>query len=131
MIFPKLQKIIVQNLFFINLKYQNEYKKQAVAHSDFQLTLDQKTHENLLNNRVTQNRYDYDVNNKFDDKPLVSLTNNHFYINHTPQERLTLYNYSLEQFKNSGYPIDSKWNDETFLNYDTKYKSDPNTKNKG
>ena len=42
-----------------------------------------------------------------------------------------MHNYSVEQFKNAGYPTDSHWNDEDFLDYDeSKLKSDPNTKNK-
>ena len=101
-----------------------------MAPSDFQLTLDQKTHQHLLGNDLTQNRCD-STNMTSNEKPLVSLTNNHFFINHTPQERLMIYNYSLEQFKNSGYPVDSNWNNETFLNYDTEFKSDPSTRNRG
>jgi predicted CopG family antitoxin len=119
-----LKKNYDKHVFKCGLKMQNhqakdiiDYSKQAVAPSDFQLTLDQKAHDNLLASHG--NHYNY--RNKLIDanRPLVSLTNDHLYINHTPQERLLLYNYSLDQFKKSGYPCDSNWNDETFLQHDS------------
>ena len=96
-----------------------------MASSDFQLTLDENVHKQLLGEPLI--RYDY-LNRPVETPALVSCTNNHMFVNHTPEQRLILHNYCVDQSKQAGYPVDSKWNDETFLECAAK-SSDPHAKN--
>lgn len=45
---------------------------------------------------------DQSRNESFNDRD-VSMTNNHLYINYTPQERLALHEYALEQSRSLGF----------------------------